>query len=88
MSAALKVQFVHEDPDEYRREAMLMQADSYALGLSDMVGRVQRTGAVHLAEARQRVMAAEASGDAAAIQAAHQLYDRLAAALKDFGLDA
>lgn len=88
MSAALKHEFIHEDPDEYRREGMLAQADSYSAGLADMVASVQRTGAVHLAEARARVMAAEASGDPAQIQAAHALYDRLTAALKDFGLDA
>ena len=87
MSAALKHEFVHESPTEYLRDALFAQADSYSAGLAAMVGRFQRTSAVHLAEARQRVMDAEASGAPAAIQAAHGLYDRLTAALKDFGLD-
>lgn len=88
MSAALKQEFIHESPTEYLREALWAQADAYQAGLAEMVGRVQRTSAVHLAEAKARVMAAEASSDPAQIQAAHALYDRLCAALRDFGLDA
>lgn len=88
MSVMLQHSGVDEAPDEYRKEGLLMQADAYSAGLADALASIRASGAVHLAEARRRVMDAEASGDAAQIQAAHALFDRLSLALKDFGLDA